>query len=145
MLHDIRVPEARCLSDGERVTLAAIAEAVMPAGQRFPGADGRTVARMEGYLAQVGDRARLGVRALLGMVDASSYARHLRPFARLSADRRTALLESWRTGSYLRRMALRALTMPLKIAHFDDPAFFRAIGCVYEHDGGAAADKPRWM
>src|SRR5215831_3096475 len=130
MLHDVRGLGRTCLSEGERRTLAALAEAVLPPGRRFPGADARTVGRMEGYVALLGDTMQTTVRALLRMIDASAYARHLRPFERLSIERRTQLLESWRKGNYLRRTALRALTMPLKIAHFDDPAFYRAIGCV---------------
>src|SRR5215467_6380000 len=112
MLHDVAGPARRCLNGGERATLAAIAETVLPPGRRFLGADARTVGRMEDYVTALGEGTRSAVRALLRMIDASAYARHLRPFARLSLERRTQLLESWRTGNFLRRTALRALTLP---------------------------------
>src|SRR5688572_24359350 len=109
-------------SPREREALLAIATAVMPAGKRLPGADRRCVDRFEHILGTIGGAAVPAARAVLGALDAESYARRLRPFARLSEERRRAQLESWRTGGYLRRTALRALLTPLKLAHFDDAA-----------------------
>jgi choline dehydrogenase-like flavoprotein len=145
MLKQAGPARAKGLSPGERATLTAVAEAVLPAGARFPGADARTVSRFLGYVGHMGDAATPLVRGLLHAVDVAAYARHLRGFARLSGEQRTALLESWRTGNVVWRTALRALAMPLKLAHFDDPAFYQAIGCVYEQPAQAAVPRPRFM
>src|SRR5262249_43154146 len=99
MLHDIRLAPRPVLSPGERDTLVAMAEAALPAGKRFPAGDARTVARMESYLGQLGPGAPTMIRGILHAVDASAYTHHLRPFARLDADKRLRLLESWRTGN----------------------------------------------
>ena len=42
------------------------------------------------------------------------------------------MLERFRTGDVLRRLMLRAIITPLKIAHFDDPALYKQLGCVYD-------------
>src|SRR5947208_16746984 len=115
------VPSA-ALSPRERETVLAIAEAVMPPSKRFPGAGAPTVARMEGYLENLGKSGVMAIRGILRAIDATAYARYLRGFARLSVERRLRLLESWRTGNYVGRTALRALLTPLKLAHFDDPS-----------------------
>lgn len=145
MLHDAPPAGAEpgSLSARERETLVAIAQAIMPAGKRFPGADVATVARMEGYLAQIGRSGPMAIRAILHAIDATAYARHLRAFSRLPLDKRYRLLESWRTGNYVGRTALRTLVTPLKLAHFDDPTFFQAIGCVYSFASAAPSDRPR--
>src|SRR5215470_10374964 len=145
MLHDIRLAPRPVLSPGERETLVAMAEAALPAGKRFPAGDARTIARLEGYLGQLGPGAPTMIRGILRAVDAAAYAHHLRSFARLDADKRLRLLESWRTGNYFWRTALRAVVTPLKLAHFDDPSFFQAIGCVYEFDRPATVERPRWL
>ena len=40
---------------------------------------------------------------------------------------------------------LRALVSPLKIAHFDDPALYKQLGCVYESEKAKAEAKPAYM
>src|SRR6266702_1268864 len=143
MLHELRVAR-HVFSSGERETLAAVAETAIPGSRRFAAADARCVARAEGYLDTIGKGAPSAMRALIHALDAAAYARHLRPFARLAPGHRLALLESWRNAGYLRRTALRALLTPLKMAHFDDPDVYSAIGCVYRMEP-AAAERPRWM
>src|SRR5262249_31722474 len=106
MLHEIRVPRS-VFSPSERELLLAVAETTIPASRRFPAADARTVERAEGYLENFGKGAPSAMRAILRALDASAYARHLKPFARLAPAQRLALLESWRGGGYVRRMALQ--------------------------------------
>jgi choline dehydrogenase-like flavoprotein len=144
MLHEVRVPR-QVFSAAERGSLQSVAETVMPPSRRFPGAGERTVVRAEGYMGSIGKGAPSALRAILRAIDAAAYARHLRPFARLGPEQRLALLESWRTGGYVRRTALRALLTPLKMAHFDDAEIYRAIGCVYRHEPTGAVETPRWM
>jgi choline dehydrogenase-like flavoprotein len=119
------------LRDGQRRTLDALAEAVLPAGRFIPAGGAHTVARVEHELANL---PTLGstIGALLHGLDAAAWLGERRGFARLSPARRLAVLERWRTGDPLRRLALRALASPLKLAHFDDPALYRTLGCTYE-------------
>src|SRR5262249_58259324 len=91
----------------------------------------------------VGHALRRPRRAILRALAARAYAPSLRRLAGLSVDRRLHILEGWRTGGYLRRSALRALLSPLKMSHFDDPAFFRQLGCVYGAEP-ATDERPRW-
>ncbi len=53
------------------------------------------------------------------------------------------MLEAWRGGSAARRFALRVVTTPLKLAYFDDPALFSALGCTYEFATPDRTDAPR--
>ena len=132
-------------SPRERQLLTAIAEAVIPPGAVFPGAGAASVRRVEKYLHDAGSAAFSGYRAMLWAVDASSLLRHGRSLHHLTSDERTALLEGWRTGDYARRLLVRALYAPLKVAHFNDPELYRKLGCVYGVTPPAATEKPRWM
>jgi len=67
-----------------------------------------------------------------------------RSFARASADKQLRILQSWRKGDAVRRLALRAVVSPLKIAHFDSPELYRQLGCVYDSSVKAEV-KPAYM
>ncbi len=137
MLHAIR-QRAECLTQRERDTLTAIAETAIPPGRTLPGAGASTVGKVEELLTATGPGFTRAYRALIAAVDTAAHARYLRRFSRLAPRSRTRVLEWLRTGDYVRRTALRALLAPLKIAHFDDPALYRALGCVYERPAGTA-------
>jgi choline dehydrogenase-like flavoprotein len=141
MLHAIR-SRAAIFSPAERDTLLALAETAIPPGRRFPGADGRTVDRVAELCAVSGPTFTRVYRGLVGGLDGLARARHLRRFARLGPARRAALLDWLRGGDYVRRTLLRGVLAPLKLAHFDDPGFLRALGCVSERAPGQA-DLPR--
>src|SRR5689334_18655208 len=55
------------------------------------------------------------------------------------------MLERWRTADPIRRLLLRALITPLKMAHFDDPKLYKQLGCVYEFEKVKAEAKPAYM
>jgi len=135
----------RPLSERQRRTLTAIAEAVLPAGRIFPGAGPQTVDKVEAFLDQLPGPFAAGAGALLTALDADAMLRHLRPLAQLSPEDRLALLERWRRGGAARRAVMRALLTPLKVAHFDDPAFYQKLGCVYEAARVKPEAKPAWM
>ncbi len=116
----------------------------MPAGRLLPAAGELCVEKVEGFIAQMGAPVQAGFRGLLAAIDATAYARHLKPLARLDQEKRERILESWRSGDVVRRTLLRMLMTPLKVAHYEDAAFYRAIGCVFEAPQ-AQAEKPRWM
>jgi choline dehydrogenase-like flavoprotein len=127
-----------------RRTLSALAMVAFPPGRIFRGADERTVARVEAYLSEDAMMAK-GYAAMLRALDAAALVRSRRLFADLDEERQLALLESWRTAGWHRRNWLRALTTPLKMVHFDDAAFYKHLGCVYQFDKPRAEAKPAWF
>ena len=144
MLHQIRA-NRRCLSGRERRLLLDIAEAALPAGKVFRGADESTVDKVDEFLAALPVAAQRGYSALLMAVESTAVLTERRRFHSLSAERRRTVLESWRTAGIARRWGLRGLLSPLKVAHFDNPEFYKHIGCVYEFDQPAGEAQPRYM
>jgi choline dehydrogenase-like flavoprotein len=120
------------LSQTQHRTLVAIAEAALPAGRLIPAAGEATVAKVESFLGQLPGTLQRGIGGLLRTLDARSWIGERRPFARATIAQRLAMLEGWRTGDPIRRLLLRALISPLKMAHFDDPKLYQQLGCVYE-------------
>ncbi len=112
--------------------LVAVAEAALPAGRFLPAAGEATVAKVERFLADLPAALQRAVATLFRGLDAAAWLTARRPFARLPVADRLALLDSWRTHGPIRRLLLRALVSPLKMAHFDDPGLYRQLGCVYE-------------
>ncbi len=131
-------------SERERSTLTAIAEATIPPGRIFPGAGAATVSRVEGFLHELPPSARTAYRGLVRLFDGLSWMHRRRGLASLGADERVALLDRWRDADVARRSALKALMVPLKVAHFDDPAFFDKLGCVYAFQQKPEV-KPAWF
>lgn len=132
-------------NERERKVLSALAEAGVPAGKTFPGADEQTIHRVEQFFATQAPVTRTAYRALLRLLDGAALLGHRRGFAALSAAERLRLLESWRRGGLPRRSALRGLMVPIKISHFDDPRLYRKIGCSYERPLPVAEAKPAWF
>ncbi|RMH38053.1 MAG: GMC oxidoreductase [Deltaproteobacteria bacterium] len=145
MLHPPRPDDPALLSARERAALRAIAEAALPAGRVFPAAGPEVTARVEAFFARAPVAVATAYRAALAALDAAAVVRRRSGLAALSPADRLALLEAWQRGDVARRLAVRLVTAPLKAAHFDNPAFFRAIGCVYEFDPPAAIDRPRYV
>jgi choline dehydrogenase-like flavoprotein len=120
------------LTPHQRETLIAVAETAMPAGRYLPAAGPATVDKVEQFVDTLPSPIQLGLGGLLRALDAAAWLGERRRFARVRADRRFALLDNWRRGDPLRRLMLRALVSPLKMAHFDDPGLYKQLGCVYE-------------
>jgi choline dehydrogenase-like flavoprotein len=125
--------------------LVAVAEAVLPAGRFIPAAGEATVQKVERFASTLPDAVQTGLAALLRGLDALAFLRERRSFAHTTIAQRLALLERWRQGGPLRRLLLRALVSPLKMAHFDDPELYKRLGCVYETTIAAAEAKPAYM
>lgn len=134
----------RPLSERQRRTLIAIAEATMPAGKIFPGAGAATVEKIELFLGQLHGMAGTAAGALLAALDADALLHHRRSLAAIEPAQRLAILERWRRGGIARRGAIRALVTPLKMAHFDDPDFYKHLGCVYDREKVRLEAKPSW-
>lgn len=147
MLHQAQPRPSRpgVLSERERALLLSIAEAALPAGAVFPAPGPRTIDRVDRFIGGLPDPMGSSYRAILQAINASALLWHLRPFHRLPVERRLEVLERWRHGGVARRLGMRALLMPLKASYFDDPALFKAIGCVYDFERVAGEVRPRWM
>src|SRR5436305_1962080 len=104
------------LAPSDRAALSRIARTTMPASRLFAEPGERCVARLETFLTSVSPSVRTGYLALLHAI------------TRLAGGGDDAsvgrALERWRTSGYPRRAAVRALTAPLKVAHFSDPAMY---------------------
>ncbi|MBA3501334.1 MAG: hypothetical protein H0T65_13235, partial [Deltaproteobacteria bacterium] len=120
------------LSRNQRQTLVAVAETVLPVGRFLPAAGPGTVDKVEQGLGQLPNMLGRGLAGLLQALEATSWLKTARPFTKLAPDKRLELLDGWRTGDLVRRLMLRALVTPLKIAHFDSPTLYKQLGCVYE-------------
>jgi choline dehydrogenase-like flavoprotein len=133
------------LSRRQHDTFVAVAEASLPAGRFLPAAGAATVEKVEKFVDQLPSPVQLGIAGLLRTLDAQAWVSHRRPFARLPDDKRLDVLEGWRQAiDPFRRLMLRAIVSPLKMAHFDDPALYKSLGCVYDFKQKAEA-KPAYM
>jgi choline dehydrogenase-like flavoprotein len=133
------------LSEHHHRTLIAVAETALPAGKLIPGANAATVEKVEAFIEKLPSQLSFGLKGLLRGLDAASWLGERRPFVRVKPEKRLALLDSWRTGDVLRRLMLRALVSPLKIAHFDNPGIYKQLGCVYDVEKANGEAKPAYM
>lgn len=155
MLHQIRhrtnptrvMPEAppTLTGDNDSQILLALAQAVLPAGRYFPAPDHRTVVRTQELLASLPEAVSTGYHRLLTTLDRAARLTRGRGLAQLSVGDRLAFLESWRRAGVARRLSVRALLAPLKLAHFDNRDFYRHLGCVYDFDLPRTVETPRYM
>src|SRR6185437_1065575 len=113
-------------------------------GRFIPAAGEATVAKVERFLDHLPSPLQTGMSGLLRAVETAAWLGHRRSFARLPVDKRLAVLETFRGGDVVRRLMLRAIVTPLKLAHFDDPALYKQLGCVYDAHQKAEA-KPAYM
>ncbi|MEW6777256.1 MAG: GMC family oxidoreductase N-terminal domain-containing protein [Bdellovibrionota bacterium] len=132
------------LNNTEREIFLKLAEAALPAGKIFPGADSETVSKMENFIHRIGPAAHYGFRAALWALEVQALPRYGRPFSKLSSEKRLAMLESWQQGE-VTRLWLRMLLTPLKAAHFNNPKMFEAIGCRYAVEPPAQIEEHRWQ
>jgi hypothetical protein len=133
------------LSAAQHQTLVALAETALPAGRFIPAANEDTAYKVERSASTLPSTVQTGLGGLLRGLDVQSWVTDRKSFARTSPEKRLAILNAWRHGDAVRRLMLRALTTPLKIAHFDDPALYQRLGCVYEVEKVKAEAKPSYM
>jgi hypothetical protein len=131
--------DASCLLRHERELLLKVAQAALPGGTRLKRAGAWTAAKLDGFFASMPAAVRGGFRATLWALEASSLATRRRSLTQLSDDERGDLLGEWHNGSTPRRLALRMLMVPLKIAHFNDRSVYAELGCVFRADPDAGA------
>jgi len=133
------------LSETQHRTLVALAETALPAGRFLPGANEATAHKVERFAASLPSPAQYALDGLLRSLDVQAWITARKPFARVAPDKRLAILQGWRSGDAIRRLMLRAVVTPLKIAHFDDPALYKQLGCVYDAEKAKAEVKPSYM
>ncbi len=133
------------LTPKQHQTLVAVAEAALPAGAFLPSAGKATVDKFEQFADTLPSPVTKGFGGLLAGLEASAYLHERRSFSRLVPEKRLSLLERWRHADPLRRLAVRALITPLKMAHFDDPALYKRLGCVYSPEKVRPEAKPAYM
>lgn len=142
MLSNYLVPPASpTLSPSELTAALAFAEAIIPGSARTPGADEATVARTEQVLRGFGEGALKTWKTLLVTLDQAARLQAGRPFHALSRQRQGEVLGSWEKSSLLRG-PLNGLAQAFKIAHFDQPRTYRAMGGELTVLG--ATPVPRW-
>jgi choline dehydrogenase-like flavoprotein len=132
------------LTPHQHETFVAVAQTALPAGRYLPAGGAATVDKVEQFVGSLPSPVQYGLGGLLRALDAASWLRARRPFARIAPERRLAVLDSWRRGDPIRRLMLRALVSPLKMAHFDDAALYKRLGCVYE-TSSRAEPRPAYM
>src|SRR5262245_43369302 len=130
-----RLPGASSILTGhERELLQAVARTALPGGEVFPRAGAWTAAKLDGFLATVPAAVRTMFRTVLWAIEAHALVKYQASFAKLYPSQQQKLLESWHSGDAARRLSLRALLTPLKIAHFNDPSVYAEIGCSFREE-----------
>ncbi len=138
---------APALSARERRIVKAIAAAVVPAGSLFePGGEG-TLERYERWIEGANAFQMRILTSLLWAAELAAVPSTGRPLTALSPERAARFLEDWSESTLqARRLLLRAVLSPIKVAHFDDRRAFEAVGCKSFHEYRLPAAEPaRWM
>jgi choline dehydrogenase-like flavoprotein len=135
-----------CLTERDRRIVRALAAAAIPPGSAFePGGEG-TLRRFEAWLEGSNAFQMRLVKTLLWAAELAAVPSTGRVLSELPRARATRFLEGW-AGSRLhpRRVLLRAILSPIKVAHFDDRRAYEAAGCKSFHERRLPAAEPaRW-
>jgi len=132
------------LNKRSREFFLALARAAMPPSERIPGAGPRCIGRFEEFLASSDAWIRSFFLNLGRIMDSMVRLRRGRRFAALEQQEREKILCAWTEGSHHLRLITRAVTTPLKVSHFDDPAIHEIFGSRYAPDP-VTEDPPRYM
>lgn len=135
----------RPLSPKELRIAAAIAEALIPAGVVTSPGGLPTARRLQPLLASLPSRVVRAYKALLWTAEWSTLPTFRTALSKLPIDRRTSHLDRWsRSSNHQVRNLARAVMLPIRLAHYDDPEFFARVQCTYEVPPPAAEPSPRW-
>lgn len=129
--------DAKALSRRELATLAAVAEALFPAGGAVApsGTEAGVADYVDRLVAASQPRQRLLMRALFFLIEHGTLffpgpggLSGLRRFSSLTPDQREAVIDSWQTsGLFLRRLVFTSLRALCTLGYFSDPAVLRAL------------------
>jgi len=120
----------------------SLARAILPDGRVFPGASPATIARAEALLAVHVRAAGKSVEGLATLLDSAAILRTGRRFCRLDAEKQQRVLQAFEHDRVL-RWPLLLFSFAVKAVHFDDPAIYKAMGCVYDKSG--KPEPTRWL
>jgi choline dehydrogenase-like flavoprotein len=138
--------KAPSLSARERRIVVALAAAIIPPGRLFEAGGEGTLRRFERWLDGAnGFQMRL-MKSIVWAAELSSIPATGRVLTALSRERATRFFDEWsRSKLQARRVLLRAIASPVKVAHFDDRKAFEAVGCNSFHDHKLPIAEPaRW-
>ncbi len=139
-----RTPES-ILPGGRTLNIAlAFAKAALPAGKVFPEAGETTLQKMFNFLGLGGKGGILGYSFLLWLLQILPLFTERKTFTALTRDEQEKFLNGLLEGRFFPRFLVRALSMPMKIAHFNNPDIYHAMGCVF-HRNGSKEEIPRYM
>lgn len=130
---------ARPLDERQRATLAAVAEALIPPGEKTPAPSPETITNTEAQLAGVTPLVRTGFGAALGALDAIALARHGHRFSTLSLARRRALLARRPV-----QLLAEAVAGPVTVGHFSRRDYLDRLG-MPSHQVAGREPRPGWM
>jgi glycine/D-amino acid oxidase-like deaminating enzyme len=129
--------------------LEVLARAIIPPGERLSGGGSDTVKRLEHWFGGLPASHLTGYRALLDAMDWLSVPRTGHRLSRLGKEDAIRFVESvGRSPAATKRNLLRAVATPIKLAHFDDPTQFAAVGCPSFHSSERqlrVVEQPRWL
>ena len=130
-------------TQSELTILRALGESALPAGEVLTSPREGTYRRVERFFDGLAPAVAQGYRTLLWALELGTLASTGSRFSALSVERRLRVLDSW-NHSETKRLPLRGLLIPLKIAHFDDPQVYAAIGCRYGVEAPEKLERARW-
>lgn len=139
---DLFSPRHTELSESQRRTALALAEAILPGTDGIPGADERTLERTLAYVSSLGSAMTQGWLRMQQLLDAAAITRKGRRFRSLSSRDQQEMIRHWEESPTLRG-PLSILSLGYKLSHFDGAH-------VYKRVGGTRLDmvpdpEPRWM
>lgn len=123
--------------------LLALAETVVPPGRRVPGADAAVMDRLQETLRDISPAVLTGWLGLARATDAAALATTGHRFASLPLGRRLEVLQRLDSNEITRNL-LRGVIAPIKLAAFGDRAVHEALGCRFDLERPAAAERSRW-
>jgi choline dehydrogenase-like flavoprotein len=140
-------PRTPALGEREQRIVRAIGAALVPEGSVFEPGGEATLQRFERWLHGANAFQMQIVKSLLWAAEIAAVPSTGRVLTALSAERASRFLEDWAaSGLHARRVLLRAITSPIKVAHFDDARAFEAVGCKSFHAHALPKAEPvRWM
>ncbi len=128
MLSHLDVPTASPdLGKAQLRSALAFAEAIIPGSAQTPAADETTIARVQQVLGKLSPQVVRGWTGALQLLDQAVRLQAGKPFHALTRAKQEAILAGWEKSPVLRG-PLHALSYVFKIAHFDQPRTYEALG-----------------
>ncbi|MFT3839828.1 MAG: GMC family oxidoreductase [Myxococcaceae bacterium] len=130
-------------SSAEQHIMTRLAEAVLPEGKLLPAASAQTVKKAIDGFDALPPGVGSGYRGMLWTLELSTLPRKRARFSTLTLGERLEALETFEAGD-AQRVFLRGLLLPLKLAHFEDPALWKALGCRWSVEPPRTLERNRW-